>query len=180
VERILKRSSWAFCFVLFFAVLLPAFAADLPTENCRYSELVTVAEILDRNTPAKVQHGDIVTHWTRKAYRFIARMDTTAAAKIARFRALGAEIARRHAEIEKKIPGSNLRWVYVEHSLGEGALFVGGIGHFVEIRSDGSVFHGEIDMTQAKKEQYLSRTWRPEFSKDGLDKKYVSVRRRVR
>jgi hypothetical protein len=142
-------------------------------------KLAHTEAILNPGTPFGSSVDVMATHWVRRAERHVARMQGTVVEKRDQLRLLTQAISKK-VKLVNTNSGSDLRWQVVEHQAGESTIFIGGIGHFIELRPDGTLHKGEVDMTQVTPETFLSADWQPSGSSEGLDKKYISSRRRVR
>jgi hypothetical protein len=147
--------------------------------NCLFEALARTEAILNPRTPFGSKVDVLAAHWVRRAERHVARMQGTVAEKRDLLRLLTQAISKKVKQVNTST-GSELNWQVVEHQAGESTLFIGGVGHFIELRPDGTLHKGEVDMTQVTPETFLSSDWNPSGSAEGLDKKYVSSRRRVR
>lgn len=166
-------------FLALFALLsLPA-AATTVDPNCHLEALGRSEAILNPGTPFGSTIDVMATHWVRRAERHVARMQGSVVQKRDQLRLLTQAISKKVKQVNTST-GSDLNWSVVEHQAGESTIFIGGVGHFIELRPDGTLHKGEVDMTQVTPEQFLSPDWHPSGSAEGLDKKFVSSRRRVR
>lgn len=164
--------------VLLAVLSLPA-AATPPDSDCHLEALARSEAILNPGTPFGSTVDVLATHWVHRAERHVARMQGSVVQKREQLRLLTQAICKKVKQVNAST-GSDLDWRVVEHQAGESTIFIGGVGHFIELRPDGTLHKGEVDMTQVTPEQFLSPGWHPSGSAEGLDKKFVSSRRRVR
>jgi hypothetical protein len=154
-------------------------AATHPDPNCHLEALARTEAVLNPGTPFGSPIDAKAAHWVHRAERHVARMTGTIEEKRDFLRLLTQAISKKVKQVNTGT-GSELNWQVVEHQAGDSTIFVGGLGHFIELRPDGTLHKGEVDMTQATPEEFLSPSWNPSGGAEGLDKKYISSRRRVR
>ena len=165
-------------FLALLALLSLQAAATQPNPDCHLEDLARTEAVLNPGTPFGSKVDLKAAHWVRRAERHVARMAGTFEEKRDFLRLLTQAISKKVKQVNIST-GSELNWQVVEHQAGESTVFIGGLGHFIELRPDGTLHKGEVDMTAATPEQFLSPDWKPGGSAAGLDKKYISSRRRV-
>lgn len=165
---------------------IPSFATPSSVEespNCAAKTrlLSSNHSILDAGVEFVVPLPNIrqrATTWTRNARSYVARMQGTAEEKVQKMRELLNAISQRAAnETTKFIPSE---WEALEFNAGGTTVFVGVIGHFVEIRPDGSVYKGVLNDSVVPRERFFSPHWHPVGGAQGLDPSYILVREPVK
>lgn len=143
-----------------------ALISAVPALGGRCDVLLDLAHVLDAPRSNGAQADD---RWVPNAIEFVAQAPWPAEAKVTSLRLMFQEIRRRDRR-------SSLRWDFAEHRAGPTTVFVGGLGYFVEIRPDGSVYRGLLDLGVVEHRDFMSPNWNPPGTEDGLPPHYFDER----